>query len=352
MRRRSMSALALALALGFVAVTGCGSDSIPPRPPPRVEWTLTSSDGRFVVEQRREGTSCRVDARIRPDRRLWSSRTCVPPDAVAFLSPDGRRMLVLDAFPARHDGGWSRVAVASLWVDGAVLREYHGADLLGLEAAADTRGQRSWMRGETAEAVRGAAHASPEGDTVQLELADGRTVGLGFDGGPTPVAPPVKLAAVASVTPAAEAAPPPPPTADPPRVERVTSASKPTRAASRPKLGAKRGHRAAPPARASGSLVEPAPPPHQGGAPEALAFDEVGLYRWEDESGALHFGSGSQVPPRLRRRAVPVNSTVGVIPLDRPPAAPAAPAREGAAPPGAAAPGTTNSGDAATEKPR
>jgi hypothetical protein len=69
-----------------------------------------------------------------------------------------------------------------------------------------------------------------------------------------------------------------------------------------------------------------------------MAWDEVGLYRWVDDSGALHFGSGSQVPPRLRRRAVPVSASVGVVPVDPAPPDAAAPAASPAAAP-ATAPG-------------
>jgi hypothetical protein len=59
--------------------------------------------------------------------------------------------------------------------------------------------------------------------------------------------------------------------------------------------------------------------------PDPLAVDEQGLYRWEDDQGELHFGAGAQVPPRFRKRARPVSASVGVMPLDRPPPAPAQP---------------------------
>jgi hypothetical protein len=83
---------------------------------------------------------------------------------------------------------------------------------------------------------------------------------------------------------------------------------------------------------------------------DALGFDEVGLYRWEDESGSLHFGSGSQVPPRYRRRAVRVSTSVGVMPTDRAPAS-ATPSQSGAPASGAPTAGTPAAGAPAAGTP-
>jgi hypothetical protein len=306
------------LAAALVAATSCLSDPLPPpRPPATVDWSLTSTDGRFQVEQRREGSSCRVEAHVLPNRPLWTSRTCVPADALAFLSPDGRRMLLVDAFPSRQDGDWSSVSLVSLWADGAVLREHSGATLLGAGAAADPSARLSWLRGSSAEAVRGAARAAAAGDSVQLDLADGRTVALRFDG-------------------ALLAAPPRAPVA-----AALSGARAPRPAAEDPRVAAGAGPPGGRDDRATHAAEPPplAPPRGEDAAVQSrLVFDEVGLYRWEDENGALHFGSGSQIPPRLRRRAVPVSTSVGVMPVDRPLPPPAgAPSARSAAQGGPAA---------------
>ena len=287
-------------ATALAATLACGSDPIPPpRPAPTLEWSLTSSDGRFQVQQSRTDSSCRVEARVLPDRRLWTSRSCVPPGAAVFLSPDGRRMLVLEVDPPAP--GSSDTILVALWADGAVLREYRARDVMGREGT-----PRAWLRQPTGEAVRAAARSSPDGETIQLELADGRTIGLGFDGGALRLAPREGAAprAVVATTPAPDlAAEEPSPSGAPGHHPPPANAT-----------GRHRRERSAMPAAA-----EPPPPqaePH-GGAQDALAADEVGLYRWEDDSGALHFGSGSQVPPRFRHRAVRVSASVGVMPVDR-----------------------------------
>jgi hypothetical protein len=58
--------------------------------------------------------------------------------------------------------------------------------------------------------------------------------------------------------------------------------------------------------------------------------DEVGLYRWTDDAGEIHFGHGAAIPERYRARAEPVRSEVGVVGVDR-----RSPGWAGRPPPGA-----------------
>ncbi len=288
---------ALAVAVALVAV-GCTREQAQAPAVSTVDWAQRSADGRFEVRQRREGTSCRVQAVVKSadgDRTLWSTQNCLPtPSGLAYLSIDGEKLLVLDLFPSDQAGqtsDWSRVPLVSLWVRGAVVRQYTGAEILSRDRVKDMGKVLSWLRGETYEDARRAARASADGEKVAIDLVDGRTLTLGFDGGPLPAPP-------ASAPPVARAAAPVP-------TEQADEPDEP----------------ALPPA-----VPPPAePPPRAPHASDALAADEQGLYRWEDDQGGLHFGVGAQVPARYRKRARPVNASVGVVPVDSPAAA-AAPA--------------------------
>jgi hypothetical protein len=288
------SALAAAAVL---AVVGCKQQ--PPQAPASsvVEWAQQSPDRRLEIRQRRQGNGCRVEAVVKSpdgDRSLWSTQTCLPTSSgLVFLSPNGEKLLALDLFPssqAAQASNWSRLPLISLWVRGAVVRQYTGAEILGERQSADMGKVLSWVRGDTLDDAHRAARPSADGEQVSIDLVDGRTLTLGFEGDPLPVpiAPPAGRPAHDRDEPVAlqpSPLPSPPEPADGPR-------------------RAERSDRAA----------------------ELLAGDEQGLYRWEDDQGALHFGAGAQIPPRYRKRARPVDATVGVVPIERPSLTATAPA--------------------------
>jgi hypothetical protein len=310
---------AIAAAAALLAAAGCRKEPEPPTPVATVyEWAQQSPDKRFELRQRRDQAGCRVEAVVKPDDRvLWTSQTCLPaPSGLAFLSPNGERLLVLDLFPSSQVAqgpDWSHVPLVACWSRGAVVREYTGSELLSAAQVTDMRKVLSWVRGDTFEQAHAAARASPDGSQLTIDLVDGRSLTLGFDG---------------------EALPAPPAAAAPPPGQEAEAPARP------PAGTAERSARAAGPA----------------------PLDEQALYSWEDDQGGLHFGAGAQVPPRFRKRALPVTGSVGVMPLDRPtpaaqqpaaaketpaagaPATPAAAAAPAAAPgsaapaPGAAAP--------------
>lgn len=293
---------AIAAAAALLAAAGCRKE---PEPPPTAvatvyEWAQQSPDRRFELRQRRDQAGCRVEAVVKPDDRvLWTSQTCLPaPSGLAFLSPNGERLLVLDLFPSSQMAqgpDWSHVPLVSCWSRGAVVREYTGSELLSAAQVTDMRKVLSWVRGDTFEQAHAAARSSPDGSQITIDLVDGRSLTLGFDG---------------------DALPAPPAAAAPPAQE----ADSPARA---PEGTAERSARPAGPA----------------------PLDEQALYRWEDDQGALHFGAGAQVPPRFRRRALPVTGSVGVMPLDRAPPAAQQPAAAKEAP-AAGAPATPAAGAA------
>jgi hypothetical protein len=286
---------AIAAAAVLISAAGCKQEpELPPAPVATVyEWAQQSPDRRFELRQRRDQAGCRVEAVVKPDDRiLWTSQTCLPaPSGLAFLSPDGERLLVLDLFPSSQVAqgpDWSHVPLVSSWSRGAVVRQYTGSELLSAAQVTDMKKVLSWVRGDTFEQAHAAARASPDGSQVIVALVDGRSISLGFDGEALPSPP---AAAAAEARPQAQGA-----------------AGEPTAPA-------------------------PAPAARPGGPPP---LDEQALYKWEDDQGELHFGAGAQVPPRLRRRAVPVSGSVGVMPLDKPAPAPQPAARD-AAPAGAPA---------------
>jgi hypothetical protein len=285
---------AIAAAAAMLAAAGCRKEPEPPTPVATVyEWAQQSPDNRFELRQRRDQAGCRVEAVVKPDDRvLWTSQTCLPaPSGLAFLSPNGERLLVLDLFPSSQVAqgpDWSHVPLVSCWSRGAVVREYTGSELLSAARVTDMRKVLSWVRGDTFEQAHAAARSSPDGSQVTIDLVDGRSLTLGFEG---------------------EALPAPPAAAAPPAPEDQAPAPA-------PEGTAERGARPAGPA----------------------PLDEQALYRWEDDQGGLHFGAGAQVPPRFRKRALPVTGSVGVMPLDRAPPAAQQPAAAKEAPAAGAAP--------------
>jgi hypothetical protein len=302
---RMRRALAVAAAL---AVVGCKEEAPPVPAGTVVEWAQQSPDGRFEVRQRREGSGCRVQAVVKSadgERTLWSTQTCLPtPSALTFLSPNGDKLLVLDLFPsaqAAQTSDWSQVPLVSLWVRGAVIRQYTGAEILPAEQITHMTKVLSWVRGDTLEEARKSARASTDGERVTVDLIGGQTLTLDFEGNPlpAPVGPVARPAREEPVAAAAVATPQKEPTAAVDAAVDVPAL--PRREEKQPGAAAKT---------------------------DAMAADEQGLYRWEDEQGGLHFGVGSQVPARFRKRARPVDADVGVVPLDAatPPSAGAQPA--------------------------
>jgi hypothetical protein len=289
--------LAIALVL---AVAACrrAPEADTSASPTSFEWKQVSPDGKLELRQKREASGCDVQVVPRPgEKPLWTSRICLPaPSGLFFLSPAGDKLLVLDLFPADAQGqDWSKVTLASLWTRGVVSRQYTGAELLAGDRVKDMRAVLSWLRGDTFDDVRAGARAVAGGAQVSLDLVDGRTILLGFEGAAVPAPPALSAKPVvppARDTPAPAAEPPPP-------VELKTPATN--------------------------VAVEP----------EAAG----GIYRWEDEQGGLHFGPASDIPARLRKRAVPVTGSVGVVKLEKVQGGQAAPPAGANAPSGAPASG-------------
>jgi hypothetical protein len=291
------------------------------------DWSQRSASGTVEIRQRRDSTPsgtdvCRVQALAVPgEKALWSGTTCIPvPSALVFISRDGEKLLVLDLFPSAgvQARDWSKVSLVQLWNKGDIERHYRGAEVLAADRAADMRMSFSWLRGETYDEVRASARAVAGGTQVSVDLADGRTITLGFDAAALPTPP-----SVSPVARPVEVAVAPEPAHTLPAVEDSAAS-----AASAKQDG----------------LIDGA------------------IYRWVDDGGEVHFTTGSVVPAKYVRRAQPIHGSVDVVSMDSPetlpqaaatgpaqpgtPAQPGAPAQPGgqAAPAPAAAPaGPTSS---------
>lgn len=303
---RMRTALALVIAISATACkvdpdtrTSSGTMSF--------DWSQRSASGTVEIRQRRDSNGrgadvCRVQALSLPGEKvIWSGTSCIPvPSALVFISRDGEKLLVLDLFPAAgvQSRDWSRVSLVQLWKQGDVERHYKGAEILAADRAADMRMSFSWLRGGSYEEVRASARAVAGGTQVSVDLADGRTITLGFDGADLPTPPSVSRAARQ-----AEVAVTPEPARTLPTFEEEPRPS-------------------ATPARQEGLL-------------------DGAIYRWEDDAGEVHFTTGSAVPVKYARRAKPVQGTVGVIPMDSPESAPPTVTAQPTQPGGPAQPGAT-----------
>jgi len=280
----STSPIKAALALAIViSAAACKSEKDPDAASGTMsfDWSQRSTDGKVELRQRRESrgseSTCRVQALTVPGAKvIWSGSTCLPvPSGLVFVAKGGEKLVVLDLFPAAgvQSPNWSQVSLAQLWNRGKLEREYKGADILAADRAADMRRSYSWLRGETDEEVRESARAVADGTQISMDLSDGRTITLGFDGAALPTPPSVSpVARPAEVA----VAPEPQPAALPAREE-------PPRPAQQP-----------------GGLID------------------AELYRWQDETGATHFATGAQVPLRYAKVARPVQGQVGIVPMDAP----------------------------------
>jgi hypothetical protein len=236
----------------------------PPAPPAAVApaaplddphaWTARSADGQAVLTQASAGAGCRLTATL-GGAPTWQADGCVASRGdLVFVSPDADLYLVLFPVPEHHGADWSASEVATLYRRGEAARHYVGDELVAAERIGDLRAEFSWLRG-----VRPGEGAppryAPDGKAVVLEVADGATLTLGFRGEGVP-----------------------------------GRARKPT----------------PPPAR------EPVTAAVEQGEP-----DGASLWSWEDAQGQVHYQRWYELSPEARRRARPVNASVGSMRMEK-----------------------------------
>ena len=261
----------------------------PPAPPESVApaallddphaWTARSADSQAVLTQASVGAGCRLTATL-GGAPAWQADGCVASRGdLVFVSPDADLYLVLFPLPAHHGADWSASEVATLYRRGEPARHYAGDELVAAERISDLRAEFSWLRG--VRPGEGAApRYAPDGKAVVLEVADGATLSLGFRGEGVP-----------------------------------------------------------------GRTRKPAPPPAREPvtvAAEATEPDDASLWSWEDAQGQVHYQRWYELSPEARRRARPVNASIGSMKMDKSVGGPVDVASS--VPPGGRAPGERPAG--------
>ncbi len=158
---------------------------------PDQTWSARSENGRAEVRQTasRDGKALRctivstVSSLFDGPSVVWQWDTCIATrEQLKFVSPDGKRVLVLEPLPASLQGNWKDVEVATLYE--------HGLRVTGTTAGAFVSAP-AWAQAPSVHFawVKGQAGLSGEpprytfsGTEIELESADGRSFRLGFDG--------------------------------------------------------------------------------------------------------------------------------------------------------------------------
>lgn len=261
-----MRRLPAAAPLALLLCAGCRPEAAPAVASPPVaqpaapavapasprEWTAEAAGGRVVVHQVAAGAGCRLTA-TEGDVLRWSADVCAATrDDLCFVSPDGERLLVLHPLPEGTAGkDWSKATVAEILARGKVERTLAGIDLVARSFISEMSRDYSWVKG-VGSGPGVAPRYAEGGAAVVIDVVDGATLTLGFDGSGIP-------------------------------------------------------------GRARAGKGDELPALVEGYSPEA---DESTLWRWEDAEGGLHFSHWNQIPARFRRKAVPVTADVGSFTAD------------------------------------
>ncbi len=159
-------------------------------------WTVSSQDGRASVSQRFLGPGqCRVESSGATP--AWSVEECRGDSLqLHFVSPDGRRLLVLDAMPQAQES-WRVAPVAWLYEGGALVSSTNAGAFVTDEKKLMRVGSRfAWLAGTNG--LPGVAPAYAAAGFVDGTTVAGNAIHVGFDGTgiPAPVAAPRPAAAV------------------------------------------------------------------------------------------------------------------------------------------------------------
>lgn len=161
-------------------------------PIPDLTWSARSADGRAEIQQTgsrdAKGARCTSTATVTPQGDdpsvMWRWTTCIATTAqLRFVSPDGKRMLVIDPHPAAYKGPWKDVEVATLYEHGVRLRGAKAEALVTRPIELREPSMRlAWVK-------EGATpRYTADGKAVEFETVDGHAFRLGFEGEgfPTP----------------------------------------------------------------------------------------------------------------------------------------------------------------------
>lgn len=235
----------------------------PPPPSSPLEWSAEAPGGRVMVRQVPAGSGCRLSGHEGGGTR-WTTDACAgTQEDLHFVSPDGDRLLVLVPLPDGVRGkDWSEAIVARTFFRGTEERRIAGAELVAASSIADMSRSYSWVKGVGSGGGIAPRYAEGGGGVV-LDVVDGATLRLGFDGSGAP-----GRSAPATATRTA-------------------------------------------PAGAAGPA--PALPPEEARPLPSREADETTLWRWEDAQGGVHYSHWGAVPAASRRKAERVTASVGSV---------------------------------------
>jgi hypothetical protein len=130
---------------------------------------------------------------------MWKWNTCIATrEQLKFVSPDGKRVLVLDPHPASLPGNWREVEVATLYEHGVRVRGAEAGALVNAPVEArEPSPHLAWVKGHAGLPGAPPRYAS-DGKAVELETVDGHPLRLGFEGEGFPAPPEEKHAFTAS----------------------------------------------------------------------------------------------------------------------------------------------------------
>jgi hypothetical protein len=158
---------------------------------PEQSWTVRSADGLVELRQLalRNGkdtrceTSSMVTSPLDGTNVAWKWNTCIAtPEQLKFVSPDGKRVIVLEPLPTSAQGEWKQVEVATLYEHGLRMRSTTLGTLTEALDTAPTPSRRfAWAKG-TAGVPGTAPRYTSDGAEIEGETVDGRSFRVGFQG--------------------------------------------------------------------------------------------------------------------------------------------------------------------------
>ncbi|WP_143195770.1 hypothetical protein [Archangium sp. Cb G35] len=175
----------------------------PPAPAeelPEQTWSARSADGNAEVQQTAfsNGKALRCTSTSTwsspwDDRKtVWKWDTCIATrEQLKFVSPDGKRVLVIEPMPASLQAGarWQDVEVATLYEHGVRVKGAKAGALLRapIEVREPTL-RILWLKGHGGFPGAPPRYTS-DGKTVELDMVDGQALRLGFEGDGFPASP-------------------------------------------------------------------------------------------------------------------------------------------------------------------
>lgn len=167
---------------------------------PEHTWSARSADGNAEVQQTalRDGKAPRCTSTSTwsspwDDRKVvWKWDTCIATrEHLQFVSPDGKRVLVIDPLPASLQAKtrWQDMEVATLYEHGVRVKGAKAGALLRAPIEVREPSLRIlWVKGHGG--FPGAPpRYSSDGRAVEFDTVDGHALRLGFEGDGFPTAP-------------------------------------------------------------------------------------------------------------------------------------------------------------------